>query len=152
MVTYVLWGAAGLLSLALLVPALAVLLDVGGSARALTRRVATSAVTQGFLFRGVYPTGLLRVAAVGVIAVGLTVPAKALEDMGVPIVGGVPFLLYVAMAAGVFVVAGVVRVRSRFRTMIPPATVPALIAGIFILEFFESLVALLPAPVFEVGR
>jgi hypothetical protein len=144
-VTYVLWGAAGLASLALLAPALAVLLDIRGTARALTRQIRRIAATQGFLFRGEYPTGLVRVAAAGVMAVGLTVPAHALQDAGVPIVGGMPFLLYLAMAAGVFTVAGAVRIRSRFRAMIPPITGPALIAGILILEFFDSLLGLLPA-------
>jgi hypothetical protein len=144
-VTYVVWGAAGLTSLAVLAPAGAVLLDAWGAARSLTRRIACDATSRGFFLRGEYPTGLVRVAAVGVIAIAVTVPAHALQDAGVTIAGGMPFLLYLAMVAGIFVVAGAVRIKSRFRAMIPPITVPALVMGILLLEVVDSLLGLLPS-------
>jgi len=137
-------GVAALAGLAVLAAALLVVVDAGGTARALTRRAAAYGSARGVLFRGEYSTGLVRVGAVGGAAIGLTGPAHVLEVIGIPFVGAAPFILYLVMVAGVFLVAGVVRIRSRFRTMIPPITVPLLVGGIFILFLCDNALEALP--------
>jgi len=140
-VRYVAYAAASLAGLALLVVALVVIADVRGSARALTQRASEYGAGRGVLFRGEYSVGLIRAAAVGVAAIGLTGPATSLEALGVPFVGGAPFVLYLTMVAGIFYVAAAVRIRSRFRAIIPPITVPAFIAGLLILVLSDEVLA-----------
>ncbi len=63
-----------------------------------------------------------------------------------PFVGVAPFVLYLLMVAGVFFVAGAVRIKSKFRAMIPPVTVRALVGGLMILVLSDAGLAALPAP------
>jgi len=145
-VTYAMYGAVSIAGVAVLTVALAVIMDAGGAARALTRRAAEYGSSRGVLFGGEYPSALVRVGAVGLAAIGLTGPANVLQAVGVPFVGGAPFVLYLLMVAGVFFVAGAVRIKSRFRAMIPPVSVPALVGGLMILVLSDAVLAALPAP------
>lgn len=144
MVTWIVYGAAALAGLAVLAAALLVIVDAGGAAQSLTRQAAAYGSSRGLFFRGEYSTGLVRVGAVGVAAIGLTGPAHLLEAVGVPFVGGAPFILYLVMVAAVFVVAGIIRIRSRFRAMVPPITVPLLVGGILILVLCDNALEALP--------